>query len=871
MDEEQQYEKFDVDNDFEGGEWIGGEFFYTGRRQKRQQREEDRLYGVFAEGSDSDEDRRSKRGGERKDYTRPVGFISSGIVNNKPEDNKSEEGTSYDVQGPPEQEGTAGLGSRGGGLGFKSAGLQHGGAQEEEDEEEEDGVLSTALGARIKQKVAERRKEEREERVLEKKRLETRAADPQFANFEKHSKGIGLKLLMKMGFKPGEGLGRDKGGIIKPIEVKLRPKGQALGFGVRHQDDDWDEERSRAAGKLSSLISDTKQPSGQKQDQQSGGRLWKKKHAEARVKREYRTADEVIKASGDVPAAAVLSAQPILDMRGPQVRLVTNLEHLNVKDTSDTVAVDKTPMPELQHNLQLLVDMCEADIQRLDAKLRHEQDTATLIGREKERLEREEQQQLLDLRRLKRVTEMVESCQVGGMDGFNGRGPSGRSLEELEEVYQELSTSYREEYVMYNLAAAAVVQVLPLLKVKLRGWQPLTEASHAKSEFQRLRPLLESAAARGPLASAAYSMASSHTNDPYMALVAELVLPPLRSACTGWEPREPEPLLTFLDEWESLLPPAAMGHVLEMLVMPKLRKATSDWEPRMETVPVHAWLHPWLPHLGSQLEELYPGIRHKLSIALQAWHPSDGSALALLAPWHRVFAPADWEAMLQKSIVPKLAYALQQLVVDPTSQDMSPFLWLTSWADVMPMNQMVSLLEHSFFPKWHQVLHYWLAHTPNYDEVTRWYLGWKGYFPAKILDHERIRQHFNLAVDAMNTSLEGGNTFGTPSAPFASRWNASDPTAASAGPAPPLPTYAAPVVSTADLTLRDLVQRFAEENGVQFMPKFGRFHDGLQVYSFGGVSVVLENNTSVVRAQLRDRWAPVSLETLLQQARLLGK
>ena len=68
----------------------------------------------------------------------------------------------------------------------------------------------------------------------------------------------------------------------------------------------------------------------------------------------------------------------------------------------------------------------------------------------------------------------------------------------------------------------------------------------------------------------------------------------------------------------------------------QLCRAVEQWEPRTETVALHAWLHPWLPYLGPRMEELYPGIRFKLSTALQQWHPSDQSALALLNPWHTV-------------------------------------------------------------------------------------------------------------------------------------------------------------------------------------------------------------------------------------------
>lgn len=46
-----------------------------------------------------------------------------------------------------------------------------------------------------------------------------------------------------------------------------------------------------------------------------------------------------------------------------------------------------------------------------------------------------------------------------------------------------------------------------------------------------------------------------------------------------------------------LLPSWILENILDLLVLPKLTLEVEEWNPLTDTVPIHTWIHPWLPLL----------------------------------------------------------------------------------------------------------------------------------------------------------------------------------------------------------------------------------------------------------------------------------
>ena len=271
------------------------------------------------------------------------------------------------------------------------------------------------------------------------------------------------------------------------------------------------------------------------------------------------------------------------------------------------------------------------------------------------------------------------------------------------------------------------------------------------------------------------------------------------------------------------------------------------------------------PYLGSQMSELWPVVRFKFGSALAAWHPADPSALAALAPWRRVFDRREWDQLLARTVLPKLESALREFVVNPADQPLDAFEWAMAWAEARAPPQMAALLGAHFFPKWHAVLRHWLSDNPDYDEVTRWYLWWKARFPETVLEGEGVRAQMAAALNAMNSAVEGR--------PLEPTWTAPAPEGRAARPGESLEeTYGAahehprpPPTAGEAQTLRELVEAFAAEAGVEFAPKAGRTHEGLQVYHFGRVSCVVDSAHGRIQVQVGGTWAPTSMDGLLAE------
>ncbi|KAJ3127529.1 hypothetical protein HK098_006207 [Nowakowskiella sp. JEL0407] len=626
--------------------------------------------------------------------------------------------------------------------------------------------------------------------------------DRAFGTWEKTTKGFGSKYLQQFGWDVGQGLGKDGAGMVKPIDVKLRPSKMGLGHGgFDEQTEAVKEEIRKKAPPTAPAVIEEKPTSG-------GWRKSKKK-----AKSVYKTAAEVMREqeemlkSNHVPKSSTTEKMKIIDMTGRDVKVVEDVSTLKSKQFS--ILDTSGHFPELRYNLRLLSDIAEGDLTDVHSQLVKEEFNFKEISTEKENLERVIKEERGKIDRVSAIVDVTTQCEnlsksiTRSVVITKTLGKHPKSLfAPVDSLFNQMVDNFGKEFADLGLDEVVAATIAPILKALLASWDPLAEPSFLVDCFRdwvRFWRKVEVSTKR--LDSRNGNQDQPRFMTPYESVLFNIWMGKIRLCINNtWDPFTPEPLITLLETWtpqktssrkalaqsfymqsnesnqmdldtneedttNEILPRWLYINIFDQFILPKLTSAIESYSPSVNP-PLHTWIFPWLAlfeDLQSNLKSnLYATIRQKLSSLIRLCSPTnDLTPSDLLSPWlDTLFTPSEYNNFKQRTLLPRLITILRTLKINPANQEIKPLTFVLKCEPLINRGEMIHLLETEMFTKWHDTLWTWLTNqNADYKEITMWFSIWKGLFPKDLLDpasegsDEGLDRQFKFALGMMNTAM----------------------------------------------------------------------------------------------------------------------
>ncbi|VVC32145.1 Hypothetical protein CINCED_3A008171 [Cinara cedri] len=537
-DEMEKFEITDYDLDNE---------FNMHRPQKRLTKHQ-AIYGIWADEEDRNDiddeptgfgGRRNKEKKYKQNYTAPVSFVSGGIQ--QPDKNKKEIKTKE---------------------------------KNSEPENLDDNISSEdekpMFNYDIDQELAGLRKKQ--------SNVNPRLMNKGLGDWEKHTKGIGAKLLLGMGYQPGHGLGKKLQGITAPIEANLRKGRGAIGaYGPESKSKPMKIDGERTLEKT-------------KDNKVSHG--WRKALKAEKMQYIYKTVEDVIEESKHPGQRKrefnELSRVKVIDMTGPEQRILSGYHAISgVKKPIDQWEVRKDKkflnfdLPEMIHNLNLLVEIAEQNIITNNQELCNYEDRLIAIERESIKLEesiKEKDKSIESLEKIMGTMKMLNDALKNNVLDSN----------EAIKCLTEMKNNYYAEYRLNGGSVLALLISQKLIKEKLSTWDPLQDPTMPFEELNKWKQLLT--------LNDSYVI-GFQSSDEFQTLIWQEWIPQVQKACGRWECRNYNSMLKLVEQSAKLIPNEIINTVLENMILPKIQLEVEQWDPLTDLVPIHLWIHPWLPYL----------------------------------------------------------------------------------------------------------------------------------------------------------------------------------------------------------------------------------------------------------------------------------
>jgi tuftelin-interacting protein 11 len=682
---------------------------------------------------------------------------------------------------------------------------------------------------------------------------------PEGNGAEGHFSGLGAKLMGKMGWKKGEGLGASGDGIAAPIEVKLRNTKGGVGAVSELSEQQRKEARRRAkrdAEERGEVYLDSSEEERQRRKRRkvAGGRgTGTGASTPSSTPRPKKTIYDLKAAGFEVP----LQLQSIVDATGTQVK-TSSLSLRGKQPIFQTSLAGK-----VQRELAAFADAAEAvesDAQNIDLE-------SERLAAELKALERDVSE-LADIR--SRIQELP--------------------LKEWPELVEGLK-SLRKAYPSRSFEKEAIAAIRPTFEKRIVGWDPVTDTLEDLAKSLEDLSMIDPSSGKSTVPSHEVGrivlaplyprneQISRRSTTPYESLMLSWFAHLQTAMVHGFQPDSPSAssFLRTFDTWFPVLPAFIKTRISKQI---KLRCSTTidSWNVRKaikhRETPLPQWIFDFLPYYP----DIFTACKGKLRTVLEIW-PIHRGVIPGMQLWRKAF-PGPVDQMLVKHLLPRLAEHLRSLEIDPADQKLDIVSAVVAWKPVYSAKVIAELLHSAFFPNFYSVLHSWSSYAEaQYAEIGTWVQWWKdetlGEYMAD-LESDWIQAYnlINAALDILD--LNGDNDTTMEDLPLPNV----EPERAPRAPETPQPSRSRkpePGLQDAeDVSFKDYVDSWCAEQDLLLMPLrkkdettgMALFRIAASATGAGGIVVYFQGDTIFVQDK-KDKsvWDPVGLdEDLVKRA-----
>lgn len=562
-----------------------------------------------------------------------------------------------------------------------------------------------------------------------------------------NAKSFGARMMAKMGYVDGQGLGKEGQGRNIIIEANLRPQGVGLGAVKEKTEQERLEEKRQAQMRGETVVDSDEEKKRKKKSRAKktlGGRNDSGSSTPQRQKTKYLTAEELKAAA---PGLHIPDAfTPILDMTGPGGKMLTSTSGImtptsGVPDSTDVIEARK------------LARRAQTDLAAFLEEWKRLQERSSYVDLEL----RERAEEVDDLRSEFEKLSLFSSL-------ISEKLPSATGW---DQVIGHLHESIGLVSVTTELTDIAVAALYPYLRDTF--WDPLQNPTKFATDMKTILPLLAQPA-DGKKAVGKWDSFADGQNGVYRkhnkatttyeTMMYKIWLPRVLTSVRSWDALEPAPMVALLEAWDDLLPTFVRAQLVDSIVR-KLEATLSDWNPKKQRRTYqspHSWLFPWLPylpayHLDPKGTGLVADVKRKLRQVVDVWEFERG-VVPGLEKWQEILGKDEWQRLIISHLLPAMGkYMRTNFRVEPADQ--APYLpvltGVLGWTNLIGTAMITEVLIQGVFPMWYTKLEEWLAlDQVDLDEVAAWYEWWRDVVFADYANVKRVSCELDKGLRVMN-------------------------------------------------------------------------------------------------------------------------